>query len=67
MKKTKAYKLIPVLVAAFGGIMGVIIFYTSANVMFNVSDIYSALLIGLVSGFSSTGANQVVKQLLGKK
>ena len=63
-KKTKAYKLIPVLVATFGGVMGVIIFYTSPNVMFNVTDIYSALLIGIISGFSSTGANQVVKQLL---
>lgn len=63
-KKSKAYKLIPILVALLGGVMGCVIFYTSPQIM-NVNEIYSAILIGIISGFSSTGANQVVKQLIG--
>ena len=63
-KKSKAYKLIPILVALVGGVLGVVIFYTEPKVMFNVDNFYSALLIGLLSGFASTGTNQVVKQLI---
>ena len=63
-KKSKAYKLIPILVALVGGLFGVVIFYTEPKVMFNVDNFYSALLIGLLSGFASTGANQVVKQMI---
>ena len=63
-KKSKAYKLIPILVALVGGLLGVVIFYTEPKVMFNVDNFYSALLIGLLSGFASTGANQVVKQMI---
>ena len=63
-KKSKAYKLIPILVALFGGAFGLLIYYTEPNIMFNVDNLYSALLIGIVSGFTSTGANQVVKQLI---
>lgn len=63
-KNTKAYKLIPILVAAFGGVLGVVIFYTAPSVIFNADNIWVALSIGIISGFSSTGANQVVKQLL---
>ena len=63
-KKSKAYKLIPILVALFGGAFGLLIYYTEPNIMFNVDNLYSAILIGIVSGFTSTGANQVVKQLM---
>ena len=66
-KNTKRYKLIPILVAAFGGVLGVVIFYTAPSVIFNVNNMYSAMMIGIISGFSSTGANQVVKQLFGGK
>ena len=65
-KNTKRYKLIPILVAAFGGVLGVVIFYTAPSVIFNVNNMYSAMMIGIISGFSSTGANQVVKQLFKK-
>ena len=66
-KNTKKYKLIPILVAIFGGVLGVVIFYTAPTVIFNVGNVYSALLIGIMSGFSSTGTNQVIKQILNKK
>ena len=62
-KKSKAYKLIPILVAILGGVMGSLIYYTSPQLMLT-KDVYSAILIGIVSGFTSTGANQVVKQLI---
>lgn len=62
-KKSKAYKLIPILVAILGGVMGSLIYYTSPQLMLT-TDVYSAILIGIVSGFTSTGANQVVKQLI---
>ena len=65
-KNTKAYKLIPILVAFIGGVLGVVIYYTAPEVIFNTSNIYSALMIGVMSGFSSTGTNQVIKQI-GKK
>ena len=63
-KNSKAYKLIPILVAFIGGLLGALIYYTEPNTLFNVDDIYSAILVGLLSGFTSTGANQVVKQLI---
>lgn len=64
---TNKYKLIPILVAIFGGGFGIVIFYTAPEVIFNVDNIYSALMIGIMSGFSSTGTNQIIKQILNKK
>ena len=66
-KNTKKYKLIPILVAVFGGVLSVVIYYTAPSVIFNVDNIYSALMIGIMSGFSSTGTNQIIKQILNKK
>ena len=66
-KNTKKFKLIPILVAIFGGILGAVIFYTVPEVIFNVDNVYSAVMIGIVSGFSSTGTNQIFKQLNNKE
>ena len=65
--KQEAYKLIPVLVAIIGGILGVLIYFTTPEMMLNANNFWIALGIGIVSGFSSTGANQVVKQLIEKE
>ena len=35
--------------------------------IFNVDNLWIALGIGIISGFSATGTNQVVKQLFLKK
>ena len=64
--KQEAYKLIPILVAILGGVLGVLIYFTAPEMLFNAENFWIALGIGIVSGFSSTGANQVVKQLLTK-
>ena len=65
--KQEMYKLIPVLVAVVGGILGVVIYITAPEVIFNVNNVWIALGIGIMSGFSSTGTNQVIKQLIGGK
>ncbi len=65
--KTEAYKFIPVLLAAIGGALGVVMFFTNPEMIFNVENAWVALGIGIVSGVSATGANQIVKQLFGKR
>ena len=65
--KQEAYKLIPILVAIFGGIMGVLVFYTHPASMFDVDNLWDALLIGIMSGSSATGTNQVIKQIFKNK
>ena len=65
-RKKDAYKLIPVLVAIVGGVLGVLIYLTSPEMIFNVDNVWIALGIGIISGFSATGTNQVVKQLFNK-
>lgn len=52
---------IPVIVGAFGGILGVVGMYVIPD--FPAQDILNAIAVGIVSGLSSTGANQVYKQL----
>ena len=52
---------IPVIVGAFGGILGVLGMYVIPD--FPAQDILNALAVGIVSGLSSTGINQVYKQL----
>lgn len=52
---------IPVIVGAFGGILGVLGMYVIPD--FPAQDILNAIAVGIVSGLSSTGINQVYKQL----
>lgn len=52
---------IPVIVGAFGGTLGVLGMYVIPD--FPAQDILNAIAVGIVSGLSSTGVNQVYKQL----
>lgn len=61
--KQEAYKLIPILVAILGGLLGVLIFFTSPEMILNADNVWVALGIGIVSGASSTGTNQIIKQI----
>ena len=63
----KTYKLIPILVSIFGGILGVLIYCTDPQMIFNADNIWGALLVGIISGSSATGTNQIVKQIFKKK
>ena len=62
-KKSKAYKLIPVFSSLLGGLLGGVMYLTS-NDLIMTSNVYNALLIGIVSGSSATGTNQIIKQLI---
>jgi len=67
-KKNKdLYKIIPILNAILGGILGIAIYLTNPEIMFNASNIWIALGIGIVSGVSSTGTNQIIKQIFNNK
>lgn len=64
--KQEAYKLIPILVAILGGLLGILIFFTNPEIILNADNVWVALGIGIVSGASSTGTNQIIKQLFKK-
>ena len=65
-KKDNMYKLIPILVSMLGGMLGILIFLTNPEMILNAANIWNALLVGIVSGASST-TNQIIKQLLKKE
>lgn len=61
------YKLIPIVLACFGGLLGVLIFITNPEIMFDAPNVWTSLGIGIVSGVSSTGTNQIIKQIFNNK
>ena len=62
-KRQEAYRFIPTILSIVGGIIGIVIYYTNPEIILNADNVWVALGIGLVSGSSSTGANQIVKQI----
>lgn len=66
-KKKETYKFIPIFLSITGGLLGIVIYLTNQEMMMNASNIWIALGIGMVSGASSTGTNQIVKQLFFKE
>lgn len=62
-KEQEKYKLIPLVTSIFGGLLGILIYLTNKEIIFDVPNIWSALLIGITSGSSATGTNQIIKQL----
>ena len=66
-KKQEVYKLIPIILAITGGAIGILIFITNPEILLDANNIWAALFIGIVSGTSSTGTNQIVKQLFKKE
>lgn len=64
--KQEAYKLIPILVAILGGLLGILIYFTNPEMILNADNVWIALGIGTVSGASSTGTNQIIKQIFKK-
>ncbi len=61
--RTDTYKFIPVVTSVMGGILGTIIFLTNPEVILDAPNIWVAIGIGVVSGASATGANQIIKQI----
>ena len=58
-------EFIPVIVGLFGGILGVVGMYVIPD--FPAKDILNSIAIGISSGLSSTGLNQIGKQLFSNK
>ncbi len=64
--KQEYYKLIPIIVTIVGGIVSIIIYFTDKTILFNVTNMYEALLMGFISGASATGTNQIIKKIFNK-
>lgn len=54
-------KYIPIICGVLGGLLGVVAMYVVPD--FPAEDIFTAIAIGIVSGLSATGINQIYKQL----
>ena len=61
-KSEKIKALLPIITAFVGGFVGVLIFKLAPEIM-NASNLVEAFIIGIFSGLSSTGSNQIYKQL----
>lgn len=66
LRKKKRYKYIPVIVGGIGGALGLIIYFMSPELLFNITNPFMAIAIGIVSGLASTGGNELIKQILKK-
>ena len=66
-KREEVYKFIPIILAITGGIFGILIYITNPEILLGANNIWTALFLGIVSGTSSTGTNQIVKQLFKKE
>lgn len=67
LKKKSKYKYIPIIVGITGGILGVISYYISPNIVLNVESPLVAISIGILSGLASTGSNELIKQIIKKE
>lgn len=61
--KKETYKYIPIFLVTLGGVLGGVIYFTAPQMIFGVNNVWSAIGIGITSGASSTGANQIIKQI----
>lgn len=66
IKNKTFYHLIPLLAAALGAILGLVIWIGMPELI-PAANACAALIIGAASGWAATGANQTYKQLKGKK
>lgn len=55
-------KWLPVICGALGGVLGPVALYYHIP-EFPATDYFTAVAVGIVSGFAATGINQVYKQL----
>jgi hypothetical protein len=60
--REKWLNFIPLIATVLGGVLGVVLFFVAPQVII-ANNVWIALVVGLCSGLSSTGANQIFKQL----
>ena len=61
--KEKLMRLIPIIAAFLGAIIGVVAFYVYPSVLV-ANNIWQAIIMGGASGLTATGANQVLSSLI---
>lgn len=61
-EKTNLYAYIPFIAAILGGIMGAVFYIIDPSTIPFANNVWIALEVGMMSGLSSTGANQFLKQ-----
>lgn len=66
-KKEKQYKYIPMIVGGIGGVLGFTIYWVSPELLFDTTNPFVAIAVGIVSGLASTGGNELIKQITKKK
>ncbi len=66
LRKKSRYKYIPIFVGCIGGILGLIVYYVSPELLMNTQSPFVAIAVGIVSGLASTGGNELIKQMLKK-
>ena len=60
--KEKYLRLIPIIAAIIGAVIGIIAYYGFPQVI-TAENVWQAVIIGGASGLTATGTNQVFKQL----
>lgn len=64
--KEEAKQKIPLLLTFIGGLTGIVLYLIQPDMILDAKNIGMAFSIGMVSGASSTGANQMIKQWMKK-
>ena len=59
--KTKVKQLIPFIMSITGGIVSILMYMLNAPFL-ELTNIWDAVLIGMVSGLASTGTNETIKK-----
>lgn len=62
----KYKKILPIVAGSSGAIISIISYFISPNLL-GEADLVTSIAIGIISGLSATGSNQLVKQLLKKE
>ena len=62
IKTEKIVTFIPILSALFGALIGIAIYFFIPQIIYN-ANFLEALIVGMCSGLSATGAHQITKQL----
>ncbi len=61
----KFMRFIPLVAAALGAVLGIVAYFAVPDIV-PAENVFVAILIGIASGLTATGTNQIIKQL-GKK
>ncbi|MBR2891697.1 MAG: hypothetical protein IKC22_04895 [Bacilli bacterium] len=63
-KNRELFNLLPIILTAIGGILSIIMYVINNYNAFYIADFLQALQIGMISGASSTGVNQIIKKII---